>query len=130
MGNTMLGQRYSTSPPKYNQNLTLLQGRVPAGYWQTKFFIQVRPILDHGGTVEKEMHFFPWDFYLFEVIFPSSYYWFTNDLKPMCFTDFGVNCLCNCSKSKGRITKGHNFKIVFYKVLKFLKVLRQILVSS
>ena len=55
----MLGQFYSTSRLKYNQNLTLLQLRVPAGYRQTKFFIQVRPILDHGGTVEKEMHFFP-----------------------------------------------------------------------
>ena len=29
---TMLWQRYPTSWPKYNQNLTLLQRRVPAGF--------------------------------------------------------------------------------------------------
>lgn len=42
-------------------------------YWQTKFFIQTRPILDHGGTVEKKMQLFLWGFYLFEVIFSFTY---------------------------------------------------------
>ena len=34
---TTLRQRYPTSRPKYNQNLTLLQRRVPAGYWRDPY---------------------------------------------------------------------------------------------
>ena len=83
---------------------------------------------NHGGTIEKEMHFFfsLWDFYLFELIFlvVYQYRWFPNGLKPSVFRIFPpiTDGLSRVRENRGKTVW---FRDDFFLIFKFLKPLKK-----
>ena len=93
----------------------------------SRFYVPVSPRNSgwfiNADMIEKKIQpFFSEISILFEVIFLFICWWFPNDLKRKCVTDFAINYLWICRKSEEREAKERDFGSLLF-TFKFSKLL-------